>query len=63
MKKKWLALLLCVAAAAGCLYAAALHTHSTKAEVINYVQANQAALEPFAFGLLEDPVGETRYNG
>ena len=63
MKKKWLALLLCVAAAAGCLYAAALHTHSTKEGVINYVQANQAALEPFAFGLLEYPVGETRYNG
>lgn len=63
MKKKWLALLLCVAAAAGCLYAAALHTHSTKAGVINYVQVNQAALEQFAFGLLEDPVGETRYNG
>ena len=63
MKKKWLALLLCVAAAAGCLYAAALHKHSTKEGVINYVQANQAALEPFVFDLLEDPVGETRYNG
>lgn len=62
MKKKWLALLLCVAAA-GCLYAAALHKHSTKEGVINYVQVNQAALEQFAFGLLEDPVGETRYNG
>ena len=63
MKKKWLALLLCVAAAAGCLYAAALHTHSTKEGVINYVQVNQAALEQFVFDLLEDPVGETRYNG
>ena len=62
MKKKWLALLLCVAAA-GCLYAAALHKHSTKEGDINYVQVNQAALEQFAFGLLEDPVGETRYNG
>ena len=63
LKKKGLALLLCVAAAAGCLYAAALHKRSTKEGTIEYVQANQAALEQFASGLLEDPAEGARYNG
>ena len=63
LKKKGLALLLCVVAAAGCLYAAALHKRSTKEGIMEYVQTNQAALEQFASGLLEDPAEGARYNG
>lgn len=63
LKKKGLALFLCVAVAAGYLYAAALHKRGTKEGIMEYVQANQTALEQFASGLLEDPAEGAGYNG
>ena len=63
LKKKGLALLLCVAVAAGYLYAAAFLKRGTKEGIMEYVQANQTALEQFASGLLEDPAEGARYNG
>lgn len=55
--------ILCAIAAAGFLYTAVFQKSGAKADIIEYVQTNQEALEQFATGLLADPPGVTAYNG
>lgn len=43
-------------------YAAVFQKRVEKADIIEYVQTNQEALEQFATGLLADPPGVTAYN-
>lgn len=54
--------ILCAIAAAGFLYTTAFQKRVEKADIIEYVQTNQEALEQFATGLLADPPGVTAYN-
>ena len=45
------------------VYAAVFQKHSAKADIIEYVQTNQEALEQFATGLMADSSEGTAYNG
>lgn len=54
--------ILCAIAAAGFLYTTAFQKRVEKADIIEYVQTNQEALEQFATGLLADPPRVTAYN-
>lgn len=55
--------ILCAIAAAGFLYTTAFQKRVEKADIIEYVQTNQEALEQFATGLMADSSGDTAYNG
>lgn len=55
--------ILCAIVAAGFLYASVRQTRGTKAGIIEYVQANQEALDQFAGGLMENLSGDNEYNG
>lgn len=44
-------------------YAEVFQKRSVKADIIEYVQTNQEALEQFATGLMADPPEDTAYNG
>ena len=54
--------ILCAIAAAEFLYTTVFQKRVEKADIIEYVQTNQGALEQFATGLLADPPGVTAYN-
>lgn len=53
--------ILCAIAAAEFLYTTVFQKRVEKADIIEYVQTNQGALEQFATGLLADPPGVTAY--
>ena len=55
--------ILCAIAAAGFLYTTAFQKRVEKADIIEYVQTNQEALDQFVTGLMADPPGDTAYNG
>lgn len=55
--------ILCAIAAAGFLYTTAFQKRVEKADIIEYVQTNQEALEQFATTLMADPPKYAAYNG
>lgn len=55
--------ILCAIAAAGFLYTAVFQKRVEKADIIEYVQTNQEALEQFATTLMADPPKYAAYNG
>lgn len=45
------------------VYAVVFQKRNAKADIIEYVQTNQEALDQFVTGLMADPSGDTAYNG
>ena len=61
-KRKAVLAAVCVLCILVIAYAAVFQKRVEKADIIEYVQTNQEALERFATGLLADPPGVTAYN-
>lgn len=61
MKRKWVWFLLCGVAIAGILCVVILQKGSTKSEIFDYVQGNQADLERFAVELIRVNGKDAKY--
>lgn len=61
MKRKWVWFLLCGVAIAGILCVVILQKGSTKSEIFDYVQGNQADLERFAVELMRVNGKDAKY--